>query len=154
LLHHFNTVPSTADDWSRRLGGERDPGIRQALVLLLGMRGDAALATSQSEQLRDTLLGGYRDDPDSGVHGAADWTLRQLGHQVLIEHAIEDLARQGPREGFYWFVSKSKLTMVVVGPTGPTRLGSPEDEPGRDESDETAWTADVDWVFAISATEV
>ena len=44
--------------------------------------------------------------------------------------------------------------MIIFERPGLVRLGSPESEPGRDTSDEAAWTFDVEWSFAISATEI
>lgn len=154
LVHHFYTVPSTADEWKRRLASEKDAGIRQALILMLGSPANAALSPEQNEELTEALLRILRDDVDSGVHGAAEWTLRRLGSEAPLARAIDELSELGLREGFHWYVTKSKFTMVIVGPVGPVQLGSPDTEPGRDESDEAVWTADVDWAFAISATEV
>jgi eukaryotic-like serine/threonine-protein kinase len=154
LIRHVYTVPFPADEWKRRLAGEKDAGIRQALILMLGSPANAAKSPEQNAELSDTLLRIYRDDVDAGVHGAAQWTLRQLGSDALLEKAIHELSQLGVREGFRWYVTKSKLTMVIVGPVGPVQLGSPDTEPGRDESDEAVWTADVDWAFAISSTEV
>jgi eukaryotic-like serine/threonine-protein kinase len=154
LIRHVYTVPSTADEWKRRLAGEKDAGIRQALILMLGSPANAAMSPEQNAELSDALLRIYRDDADAGVHGAAQWTLRRLGSEAPLEKTIHELSQLGMRAGFGWYVTKSKLTMVIVGPVGPVQLGSPGSEPGRDESDEELWTADVDWTFAISATEV
>jgi hypothetical protein len=44
--------------------------------------------------------------------------------------------------------------MIIVEPPGEVVLGSPESEPGRDDSDESQWNCVVDWPFAISATEI
>ena len=58
------------------------------------------------------------------------------------------------RPGYRWYVTKSKITMIVFQAPGLVQVGSPKSEPGRDGSDEQLRTLNVDWSFAISATEV
>ena len=149
-LRQSSDVPAA---WIDRLSQENDPGVRQALTLVLG----GTLALSGSEKLRadltDTLLGIYRDDRDPGVHSAAEWTLGRLGAQASIDTTREKLSKLGMRPGYRWYVTKSGLTMVIFEPTGPVRLGSPETEPGH-ESDEGIWNFDPDWSFALATTEI
>ena len=49
-----------------------------SLVQVLGTSGSSTRARAQREPLVNKLLGLYEHDPDAGVHGAAEWTLRQL----------------------------------------------------------------------------
>ena len=56
LIRHFHTVPSRADDWNRRLAVEKDPGIRQALILLLGSPANATPSGEQDATLQQALI--------------------------------------------------------------------------------------------------
>ena len=82
----------------------------------------------------------YRDDPDAGLHGAADWLLRQWGQgdelkeidrewaedkrrrEEKLEQIRKGLAEaSGRREpadagfpGAYWYVNGQGQTMVVI----------------------------------------
>ena len=52
---------------------------RRALILALGTYGTDGLSSGEREPLTAKFLELYRNDPDSGIHGAAAWTLRQWG---------------------------------------------------------------------------
>jgi serine/threonine protein kinase/formylglycine-generating enzyme required for sulfatase activity len=153
LVHHFYAVPESADAWRRALETARDPGARQALILLLGGSAGAAAPAEPASGLVAALLDIFRHDADAGVHGAAEWALRRLGQEAALEPIIAELSQAGMRSGFGWYITKSKLTMVIFNSMESVRLGSPPTEPGH-ESNETEWSADVDWTFAISATEI
>ncbi len=139
--------------WMERLSGESDPGVRQALILVLGSQAAVPLSDNQRAQLTDALLGIYRNDVDSGVHSAAEWTLGRLGAEAALVATRGELSKLGIQPGFHWYVTKSGLTMAIFEPTEPVTLGSPEGEPGH-ESDEGTWTFERDWTFAISTMEI
>jgi formylglycine-generating enzyme required for sulfatase activity len=156
LIHHFHAIPSSVDEWLRRLNQSQDAGVRQALILFLGSPANAALSVEEALDLTQALLQIHRDDVDAGVHSAAEWTLRRLGGsepEERIHESIDMLSHMGLRDGYRWYVTPSKLTMIVFTAPISESLGSPATERGH-ESDETEWTADVDWSFAVSATEV
>ena len=58
---------------------------RRALILALGTYGTDGLSPSEREPLIGKLLDLYRNDPDSGIHGAAEWTLRQWKQQEKLK---------------------------------------------------------------------
>ncbi len=58
------------------------------------------------------------------------------------------------RPGYSWYVTPSRLTMIIVEAPGTVTLGSPASEPGHDASNEQTHTFDIGWSFAISATEI
>ncbi len=153
LLDHFcnTTVPA---DWAQRFEGETDAGRRQAMILALGRSLGSARSNEVATTIVKPLLRVYREDVDSGVHSAAEWALRQIGQDEALEREIGELAQLGIRPGFRWYITPSRLTMIVVESPGQVKLGSPESEPGRDARDEREWTKDLNWTFAISATEI
>jgi len=154
LIDQLGQLLDRPEQLLQRLSTEEDPGIRQAIVLILGSAALTAPAIAQSPALLETLLRLYRDDIDSGVHGAAELALQRLGADSRLEPIRAELASLGMRPNFTWYVTKSQITMTIVAPPGAVQLGSPETEPGRDASDEKQWTSRVDWAFAISATEM
>jgi hypothetical protein len=87
----------------------------------------------------------YADDPDPGVHGAAEWTLRQLGAEEVIAEVRAAFASGDVVGSRKWYVTKtgaasdeaqgmapagSGLTMVVLEP-GEFLMGSPIGEAER-----------------------
>ena len=104
--------------------------------------------------LVNALLQSYRDDVDPGVHNAAEWSLGRLEADSQLEDARTELAAWGMRAGFGWYVTKSRITMTIFERPGAVRLGSPLTEPARDSRDETPWTCDLHWSFAVSTTEI
>ena len=153
LLDHFcnTTVPV---DWAQRFEREADAGRRQAMILALGRSLGSARSSEVATTIVTPLLRVYREDVDPGVHSAAEWALRQIGADQALEREIGELAQLGMRAGFGWFITPSRLTMIVVAAPGLVKLGSPESEPSRDARDEREWTIDLNWTFAISATEI
>ncbi len=152
LIHHLAKVAGRPSEWLGSLTAREDSGIRQALVLVLGSAESRSAASHQ--ELADELLDVYRTDPDPGVHSGSAWALRQLGFDDLLDQATAELAHLGMRPGYGWYVTQTKLTMVIFPSPGQVQLGSPDTETGRDASDEALRTCNVDWSFAISATEV
>jgi formylglycine-generating enzyme required for sulfatase activity len=88
------------------------------------------------------------------VHSAVEWTLRRLGYGDQIQKEINKLAELGQRPNFQWYVTKSGITMIIIEAPGQVTLGSPVTELERDSRDEHQWTCNVDWSFAVSATEI
>jgi formylglycine-generating enzyme required for sulfatase activity/tRNA A-37 threonylcarbamoyl transferase component Bud32 len=153
LIDHLRQVLFAPEQFAQHLS-DADPGIRQAIVLVLGAALSSTPATETRGALVESLLRTYRDDADPGVHSAAEWSLRRLGASDMLEQALSRLSTLGMRPGYGWYVTKSGITMIIFEGPGPVQLGSPESEPGRDASDEAAWTFNLDWSFAISATEI
>ena len=59
---------------------------------------DGGLSPGEREPLIGKLLDLYRNDPDSGIHGAAAWTLRQWGQEEKLKEAgcrVDEAQRPG-----------------------------------------------------------
>jgi formylglycine-generating enzyme required for sulfatase activity len=101
---------------------------RRALILALGTYGTQGLSPGERESLIAKLLGLYEHDPDAGIHGAAEWTLRQWEQQAKLETIDANLSGKdkGDRR---WFVNKQGQTFVII--EGPVTfgMGSPPAEP-------------------------
>jgi serine/threonine protein kinase/formylglycine-generating enzyme required for sulfatase activity len=150
----------------KHLNEESEVSIRRALVLALGRYGDTpeflAQALPQVKEILET------DDP--GLHGAAEWLLRQWKQtsflsqkqsawadddfraqrlQSILATMIRDREKGLPR----WYVNSQSQTMVVLPPGPPFLMGSPTTEKGHDPS-ETQHLKCIPRVFAICATPV
>jgi formylglycine-generating enzyme required for sulfatase activity len=130
----------------QRLGDEQDLTIRRALLLSLGAFDQDQLPPAERAALTPQLLELFRADPDAGLHGAAEWLLRQWGERDKLRDADERLQQAAEqrlgaiKEEFAggdgtatprWFVTRQGETMTVLPPMTFT-MGSPPGEPGRD----------------------
>ena len=67
------------------------------MILALGTYGTDGLSPGEREPLIAKLLDLYRNDPDAGIHGAAEWTLRQWKQQEKLKALDAELMQaQGP----------------------------------------------------------
>jgi hypothetical protein len=54
-----------------------ETSVRRALILALGTYGADTFSPGDRQPLIPKLLDLYRNDPDAGIHGSAEWVLRQ-----------------------------------------------------------------------------
>ena len=76
---------------------------RRALILALGTYGTEGLSPGEREPLIGKLLDLYRNDPDSGIHGAAEWTLRQWKQQEKLKELDAELMKLKDRGERRWY---------------------------------------------------
>jgi formylglycine-generating enzyme required for sulfatase activity len=134
-----------------RLDREIEGTIRQAIVLGLDAFA-AGLSERECDQIATRLTELYVTDPDGGVHSAIEWVLGRWGFAEQVNQMKRQLAGQ-PAGARKWFVNSQLQTMLVIDAPGTFKIGSPDDEPGRDSS-EFRRDATVSCAFAISAHEV
>jgi formylglycine-generating enzyme required for sulfatase activity len=127
--------------------------IRRALILALGTYGTEGLSPGDREPTTTKLLELYRNDPDSGIHGAAEWTLRQWGQQEKLKELDVQLMKQKDRGDRRWFVNSQGQTFSVI--EGPVEflMGSPPTEPDRLSGEDTHHRI-IPRRFAIATQEV
>jgi hypothetical protein len=126
--------------------------LRRALILALGEYANE-LPNSLRDELTVTLLDAYRNDPDAGIHGAAQWALRQWNQEEALKQADGGLPTLENRGGRRWFVnSQGQIMAVIEGPVAFT-MGSPPTEPGRLDN-ETLRQERIKRRFAIATKEV
>ncbi len=95
----------------------------------------------------------FQSDTDSGIHSAAEWSLRSWGRTDLAKASLPDNISPESAGDRNWYVTKSGQTMAVFRGPIVVRLGSPVDQPYH-ESDETLVTRKINRDFAIATTEV
>jgi formylglycine-generating enzyme required for sulfatase activity len=126
---------------------------RRALILALGAYGEEGLSPAEREPLVTKLLDVYRDDPDAGIHGAAEWTLRRWGRSdqlAAAEAGLSKLKEWGQRR---WFVNGQGMTFAAVDGPVTFRMGSPESETER-SSNERLHAVTIPRRFAVATKEV
>jgi formylglycine-generating enzyme required for sulfatase activity len=131
-----------------------ETSLRRALILALGTYGTEELSPADREPLITKLLELHRVDPDAGIHGAAEWTLRRCGQQEKIRAADAELSKVKEGRGRRWYVNGQGQTFAVIEGPVEFRMGSPESEPGRIGPNEPLRRVLIPRRFAIAAKEV
>jgi formylglycine-generating enzyme required for sulfatase activity len=136
-------------------GEEKDPSVRQGLLLALGEYS----ADQRVEVTRGALVGrvlsAYRDDPDPGVHSAAAWLLRRWQMADRLARIDRELPRvrpglpPGPVPKPRWEINGQGQTFAVIPAPGTFEIGSPPDEQGR-QPDEDRRRVRIDYPFAVA----
>jgi hypothetical protein len=114
---------------------DRQTSMRRALILALGTFPAGRLSPGERAPLVAMLLDLYRNDPDAGIHGAAEWTLRQWQAHEPLEAAHAELARLETRDGGRWYVNGQGQTLAVIDGPLEFRMGSPAGEPDRNPAE-------------------
>ena len=146
-LEELDRIPTSGK--SRMEDNLFDPATsqRRALILALGAYPIEKIAPGDRESIIDKLLEHHRDDPDAGVHGAAEWTLRQWKQEEKIKAADAELKGE-PRGHRRWFVNKLGQTFAIIDGPVDFQMGTPKNE------DEIQHPVRIPWQFAIAAKEV
>ena len=129
-----------------------ETSMRRALILALGTFGMRDLSPGKRESLISRLLDSYENDRDSGIHGAAEWTLRQWGQESRLEEIRSRRKGKAPA-GRRWSVNSQGQTLVFIDGPVEFQMGSGGDEPDRD-SDETSHRCAIPRKYAIADKEV
>jgi serine/threonine protein kinase/formylglycine-generating enzyme required for sulfatase activity len=157
LLKHSSdpTVRSYLMEWlgpagvepgfvAARLEREADVSIRRALLLSLGTFDVDRLPVSEREQYIPRLLELYRDEPDAGLHGAAEWVLRQWGQHDALREIDRSLATGQAAGQRRWYVNRQGQTFTLIPRPGEVTIGGGNAPEKRR----------IDWTFAIAAKDV
>ena len=125
---------------------------RRALILALGTDGADGLSPDERAPLIARLLDLYEHDVDAGIHGAAEWTLRQWQQAAKVDE-IDAKLKGKDRGNRRWYVNGQGQTFVKI--EGPVEfgMGSLLDEPDHDPA-ETPHRRVIPRRFAIAAKEV
>jgi formylglycine-generating enzyme required for sulfatase activity len=167
LIHRFAPLGASPRDLVRRLTEEREVSPRRALLLSLGEFADQQLPQAERDALLPTLRALYQDDPDPGLHAAAEWLLRQWHQEPWLKETNQQWARdRAPRQQRYqrvtqqpavdgpqWYITAEGQTMVVVPGPVDFLMGSPLREVGH-RPDEVLHRQYIDHSFAIAAQPV
>jgi serine/threonine protein kinase/formylglycine-generating enzyme required for sulfatase activity len=149
LVHRLGPLGADPQALRKRVEEEPDVSICRALLLSLGEFASDQLPAPQREPLLATVLRWYREHPDPGLHGAAEWLLRtKWGQAARLREIDRELAKgkhrkleqikqemgQGSSQP-QWYVNCQCQTLVVI--PGPIEflMGSPLTEASRGEDE-------------------
>jgi formylglycine-generating enzyme required for sulfatase activity/serine/threonine protein kinase len=157
LIHRLGPLQSDPGLLVRRLDEEKDVSSRRALLLSLGEHDERQLAAVNQSAVVEKLLRLYRDDPDPGIHSAAEWLVRKWdeeGSGQEIKRIDEELASARDRGERRWYVNGQGQTLAVV--RGPVEflMGSPESEAERHGEREVRHRQRIARSFALCTKKV
>jgi formylglycine-generating enzyme required for sulfatase activity len=154
LVHGFAAGCVDPAVLRQRLSTEKDASVRRALLWSLGQYEGSVLTGRRCDEVAPLLIAMYLDDPDPGLHSAAEWLLRKWGYSEELAEADKRMKSRDIVPNRDWYVTSQGHTMAIV--RGPVRfrMGSrPEDsdaskplEPLHDET--------ISRSFAIGTKEV
>ncbi|MBV8556855.1 MAG: SUMF1/EgtB/PvdO family nonheme iron enzyme, partial [Planctomycetaceae bacterium] len=130
-----------------------ETSVRRALILALGEYQAEELSSGEREPLVVKLLRVYRHDPDSGIHGAAEWTLRRWNQEEKLKAVDSELKTTEDWGKRRWYLNSEGQTLAVI--EGPVEflMGSPPTEPEHLDA-ETQQSMRINRRFAIATKEV
>jgi formylglycine-generating enzyme required for sulfatase activity len=123
---------------------ESQVSIRRALMLSLGEFGVDRLPEVERQKWVPRLLAVYRADPDPGIHGAAEWLLRQWQADAQLQQIDKELATGKVEDQRRWYINRQGQTFVLVPqPAGEVTVGEGKQRKER-----------IPWSYFIGAKEV
>jgi eukaryotic-like serine/threonine-protein kinase len=135
FIHWVGLLGDGGAEFLKHVEAEPDGGVRQALVLALGELDETQLPITGRAPFIKKLAGLFEHDPDAGVHGAAEWVLRQWEQEREIlaaeerlrtdEHQWQALFAAGKRN---WYVTTQGTACSVV-TAGEFTAGVPASDP-------------------------
>ncbi len=128
--------------------------MRRALILTLGCYRAEEIPPGERERLTNKLVELYRDDPDAGIHGAAEWTLRKWNQPKTLEAADVDLKKREDWGERRWHVNRLGQTLAVI--DGPVEflMGAPNHDRERIGEDQPPRRMAIPRRYSISTKEV
>jgi hypothetical protein len=139
LIHALRPLGADPVPLVERWGREPDVTARRALLLCLGEFPVGRLPPGTQPRLTPELLRTFREDPDPGLHAAADWLLRRWNARADVKGIERGLGGQKAPAGRPWQINSQGHTMVVV---------------GRRESSPATAPSGADRPFALATREV
>ena len=135
-----------------RLKSETEVATRRALLMALAGYDRSALPKGLGKEALDLIDNLFHNDPDPGVHSAAELLLNRSGRPTIIQPSSQPIPPPGsPRR---WYVDPAGHTMIVL--PGPLEflMGSPGSEPERQHHEETLHKRRIDRTLAVASKEV
>ena len=128
---------------------------RQALLLAWAESKLAGISGANRAKVVELARKLYLDDPAPGVHSAAELLLARLAETETLAQCDTQLRQSDKRsEGKDWVLGPNGHTFAIL--RGPLRfrMGSPNEEEGREGPIENAHERRIDRTLAVATTEV
>ncbi|HND56309.1 MAG TPA: formylglycine-generating enzyme family protein, partial [Pirellulaceae bacterium] len=165
LLESLAALRVSPEALLRRLTSGPPTAARRSLLLALGGYSPNQLPRPVRQEAIGVAAQLWREDPDPGVHAAAEWLLRTWEGPEHVERLTQEALQQqqssqtqpptsASSEAKRWSLSAEGQTLVHF--QGPVEflMGSPVDERGRSYVNETQHRRRIARSFAIGAHEI
>ncbi len=132
-----------------RLSAETEVSIRRAILQSLGEYGLDRMSPAERRNTLPQLAELYRNDPDPGIHAAAELLARQWGALAQlrsIDASFTTWKVEGQRR---WYLNRQGQTMVVIPKPGEFWMGGDKEGVGEQRHRRV-----IDRSFAIASKEV
>ena len=137
---------------------EKDPSIRQAIVLSLGEYDLQLISNDPLADFVGQLAHDFEHHPDPGLHSSVRWLLNEWDRTAIVESIEKQLpsGEAGLQKALgdekRWYINNQGQTYAIV-EAASFRMGSPQDEPNRQDY-EVPHIREINRRFAISTTEI
>ncbi len=131
-----------------------DISTRRALIQALGRYKPTDLSPHDRDTLTAKLLDLYRDDPDAGIHSAAEWALRQWRQHDKLGPIDAQLAKAANPRNRRWFTNREGQTFAVIDGPDEFGMGSPATDVDRVATMEPQRRIRIPRRFALGTKEV
>ena len=126
---------------------------RRALVLALAGCPIEAFQLADIDAFIVHLIELHENDPDAGVHSAAELALKRFGKTIRVKHEAAQTPRAGEPSSRRWYVNPEGQTLVLVDGPVSFNMGAPLADPER-EDEEVRYMAKIPRRFFILSKEV
>jgi serine/threonine protein kinase/formylglycine-generating enzyme required for sulfatase activity/tetratricopeptide (TPR) repeat protein len=126
---------------------------RRALIMALGTFDAPDLPSGKKEPLINKLLDLYCNDPDAGIHGAAEWTLRRWSAGDKLA-AVDGTLKGRDRGNRRWLINDQGQSFAVIDGPSEFRMGSLASDPERKIETEPPRRMAIPRRYAIATKEV
>lgn len=162
IVHGLSPLVVAPRTLLTQLDRQEDVSVRRAILLVTGevagrdedrsgARADLQRAAVPQTLIQD-LLNRYRDDPDPGIHAAAEWALQRFGKEEELAALDRQIASAPIRRDAAWYINRQGHTMVVL--PGPTQFLMGSARPARpEEADERLHSSRIRRSFSIASKE-
>jgi hypothetical protein len=124
LIHRLQPLGVDLDVLAKRLADEPDESIRRALLLALSEYSRDTIPAAQRTNLIAQFLDLHRNDPNPGVHSAAEFALRCWGAEEVVAEINSALREEPAESSVRWYVTSEGHTMAVVSADHEWKMGS------------------------------
>lgn len=140
LLHRLTSFAVDAQSLLHQLQSETRHSCQKSIILCLGEFAKRnLLSASQQAELIVDLAKRYAEDPEPGIHAAAEWTLRKLGANAEIAEVQAAYSTGTPMGNRQWYLpltgtplaASAGMTFAILEPAEEFQMGSSVDSTKR-----------------------
>jgi len=160
LIHRLSPLVIDPVEILPALGQQSDVSTRRAMLLLAGeLAGEPNEQTGAAITREETsltfiqgLLKIFEEDPDRGMHAAAEWSLLRYGQALEVSRSIRGTTAEAILGDRQWYLTTQGQTMVIVPGPAEFTMGSRSGEASIGD-DEALHNQQIRRSFSIASKE-